>query len=169
MTHNSVEPTIQDLLHLGTSCVRYNNRTYQVTVTDMTKNSPDTNSELPLSRPVPPQPNTEQLESILHLNGCQQRTAGYNEAKQGKELDMEHMDLLEKQTLEEVMAWNKANVIEAQQQLIERVKLHRDNPNWTAKAQRIANEQIDYIVSDLADRIAELNKEGETNGNHQEV
>ena len=40
----------------------------------------------------------ESLESILHLNGCQQRTAGFNE----KDLDMNDMERLEVLTLEEV-------------------------------------------------------------------
>ena len=43
------------------------------------------------------------LEKILHLNGCQQRTAGHNEAMAGKELDMKEMYRLEKLTLREVM------------------------------------------------------------------
>ena len=42
------------------------------------------------------------LEIVLHLNGCQQRTAGYNEGVDGKELDTEDMERLESITLKEV-------------------------------------------------------------------
>lgn len=46
----------------------------------------------------------ERVEAILHLNGCQQRTSGYNEAIDGKDLDMEDTERLEYTTLNEVMA-----------------------------------------------------------------
>jgi hypothetical protein len=46
----------------------------------------------------------EKLDSILHLNGCQQRTAGYNEAKDGKDLDTDDVERLEEVTLNEVLA-----------------------------------------------------------------
>jgi hypothetical protein len=44
------------------------------------------------------------IEKILHLNGCQQRTAGWNEAKDGKDLNDVDMERLEQITLGEVMA-----------------------------------------------------------------
>jgi len=47
---------------------------------------------------------TESLDAILHLNGCQQRTAGHNEALDKKELDMDDMERLEKLTLDEVQS-----------------------------------------------------------------
>lgn len=43
------------------------------------------------------------LEVVLHLNGCQQRTAGYNEGVDGKELDTDDMERLEEITLKEVL------------------------------------------------------------------
>lgn len=43
------------------------------------------------------------LDAVLHLNGCQQRTAGHNEAKDGKDLDMEDMERLERETLDEAL------------------------------------------------------------------
>lgn len=45
----------------------------------------------------------EDLERVLHLNGCQQRTAGYNEGLEGEELDTEDMERLEIITLKEVL------------------------------------------------------------------
>ena len=42
------------------------------------------------------------LETILHLNGCQQRTAGYNEAKKGEELNLSDAAYFEELTLKEV-------------------------------------------------------------------
>lgn len=61
----------------------------------------------------------EELESILHLNGCQQHVAGWNEAKAGGEMDTERMEELEDLTLEEVQLFisthyiSKAEVKEA--------------------------------------------------------
>jgi len=46
----------------------------------------------------------EALDSILHLNGCQQYTNGWNTGKKGKDLDMKDVDRLEKLTLKEVFA-----------------------------------------------------------------
>ncbi len=43
------------------------------------------------------------LEVVLHLNGCQQRTAGYNEALSGAELDTDDMERLKEITLKEVL------------------------------------------------------------------
>lgn len=43
-----------------------------------------------------------EIEAILHLDGCQQRTAGYNEAKSGKELDYQDMEKKEVETFIEI-------------------------------------------------------------------
>lgn len=53
-------------------------------------------------------PLNDELESILHLNGCQQYTAGYNAAKKGEELNLEEIDHLEKLTLKEVQSLTQA-------------------------------------------------------------
>ena len=46
----------------------------------------------------------EELEIRLCINGCQQRTAGYNEAKQGKKgLDTDDMERMETIAVNEVM------------------------------------------------------------------
>lgn len=50
-----------------------------------------------------PQNLREELESILHLNGCQQRTHGYNEGYDRRDIDDEHMEQLEKETLDAVI------------------------------------------------------------------
>jgi hypothetical protein len=47
---------------------------------------------------------TDELESILHLNGCQQYTRGWNDAKDGKDIDTDKIEELEKATLEEAQA-----------------------------------------------------------------
>jgi len=44
-----------------------------------------------------------ELESLLHINGCQQRTAGYNEAKDGKDIDTDDVERLEKIAYDEVL------------------------------------------------------------------
>ena len=42
-----------------------------------------------------------ELESLLHINGCQQRTAGYNEAKQGADgMDTDDMERQNERTRE---------------------------------------------------------------------
>lgn len=47
---------------------------------------------------------TEALESVLHLNGCQQRTAGWNEGRYGAEdIDFANMEELEQTTYKEVL------------------------------------------------------------------
>ena len=61
----------------------------------------------------------ETIEGILHLNGCQQRTAGWNEAKDGKDLDTDDMERLEDLTLEEVMYTVDRTVAQAQIDLID--------------------------------------------------
>ena len=62
----------------------------------------------------------DDLDSILHLNGCQQRTAGWNEAKAGNDLDFKDMERLEKTTLTEV---NK--IVEAREQnLLRKLAFH---------------------------------------------
>ena len=46
----------------------------------------------------------EELEIRLCINGCQQRTAGYNEAKQGADgMDTDDMERLEKIAYDEVL------------------------------------------------------------------
>lgn len=46
----------------------------------------------------------EELESRLCINGCQQRTAGYNEAKKGKKgLDTDDMERMETIAVNEAM------------------------------------------------------------------
>ena len=46
----------------------------------------------------------EELEIRLCINGCQQRTAGYNEAKQGKKgLDTDDMERMETIAVNEAM------------------------------------------------------------------
>ena len=45
----------------------------------------------------------DEIEQILHLNGCQQRTAGYNEGYDRRDINDDHMEKLEKDTLNEVM------------------------------------------------------------------
>ena len=45
----------------------------------------------------------KRLEPILHLNGCQQRTAGHNDALDKKGIDVEDMERLEKLTLDAVV------------------------------------------------------------------
>lgn len=61
----------------------------------------------------------EKIEGILHLNGCQQRTAGWNEAKDGKEMDMEDMERLEELTLNETMYEVDKAIAQAQIDLID--------------------------------------------------
>ena len=61
----------------------------------------------------------ENIEAILHLNGCQQRTAGWNEAKDGKDMDMEDMERLEELTLNETMYEVDKAVAQAQIDLID--------------------------------------------------
>ena len=56
------------------------------------------------SNPTNEQELREELEIRLCINGCQQRTAGYNEAKQGKKgLDTDDMERMETIAVNEVM------------------------------------------------------------------
>jgi hypothetical protein len=54
-----------------------------------------------------------ELEGILHLNGCQQYTQGWNDAKDGKDIDTDKIEELEKATLAEVQAHTDKAVKEA--------------------------------------------------------
>ena len=47
----------------------------------------------------------DMLEAILHLAGCQQRTAGYNDAISKKDIDVVDMEQMEATTLREVRAY----------------------------------------------------------------
>lgn len=61
----------------------------------------------------------DKVEAILHLNGCQQRTAGWNEAKSGKDISLQQMERLEELTLDEVMVEFDRAVAQAQIDLID--------------------------------------------------
>jgi len=73
----------------------------------------------------------EELEIRLCINGCQQRTAGYNEAKQGKKgLDTDDMERMETIAVNEVM---------------ELIAIYRKK--WEAEADRATIETIYAILN----------------------
>ena len=96
-----------------------------------------------------------ELAKVLHLNGCQQRTAGYNDHIDKKDIDTDDMERLEALTLDEVMTevslYCHKQVIEA------RIKTLRDLPDV-----RMGGDDAqwfeDYLWKEIEKLEAELRK-----------
>ena len=79
---------------------------------------------------------SEELESILHLAGCQQRTAGYNDAISKKDIDTVDMEEMEATTLREVRAYVQTAERKAR---IDEIGRRIGGENWT-------QEEVDFAI-----------------------
>lgn len=102
-----------------------------------------------------PQELREKLDAVLHLNGCQQRTAGYNEAKDGKDLDDVDMERLEKLTLDEAMALIQAD----REKAVREARVDELEELQGYFGESYANEARAY--EECSKRIAELQGKGD--------
>lgn len=128
-------------------------------VTDLAASNSEPTQTHTKSAPSAPQPNTEQLDKILtDLNAYSLKSI---EATT-KEYYAYYPEL--KVAKQKLLAWNKANVIEAR---IDELAYFEPYTTMWARTKPLPDEKPTMIM--VRDRIAELNKEGETNGNHQEV
>ena len=103
----------------------------------------------------------EELESRLCINGCQQRTAGYNEAKQGKKgLDTDDMERMETIAVNEVMeliaTYRKKWEADARLGMIEYYDQIPDNKAMDWKGLLADNRKaVEYELSQLKEKTSD--------------